>query len=183
MLGAMGAAIDLVPCLDAVTNHPTVAVSTPRRHGMDGALETVEGHRPAALGDTDGLVVIITAYVTSRHDPLLSTNLIEHSYSSSTTDRRPKFPAPSDDPTRLQRCCGDDGAWRPKDRIALEEFGPKHGTSRASASCSGALFELARSINASAPTVISHERRHLHHRSHRGRDVHSRRPWASLTEA
>src|SRR5215475_1311498 len=94
MLGAMGAAVDLVPCLDAVTNHPTVAVSTPRRHGMDGALETVEGHRPAALGDTDGLVVIITAYVASRHDPLLSTNLIEHSYPSSTTDRRPKFPAP-----------------------------------------------------------------------------------------
>src|SRR5262245_41440457 len=67
LLGAVGAAEDFAIRLDAVTDHPAIAVGTARGHGLDGAFEAVEGHRPASLRHLQGLVVIVTANVAARH--------------------------------------------------------------------------------------------------------------------
>jgi hypothetical protein len=66
----MGAAIDRAAVLDAMTDDRTLAVRTPRRHGMDRTFEAVERHRLSSLRDAKRLVVVITADVTSCHENL-----------------------------------------------------------------------------------------------------------------
>src|SRR5262245_15583024 len=67
VLGAMGAAINLAPGFDAMADHPAIAVGAMRRHGVDRALEAVEGHGACALGDAKSLVIVVTADVASGH--------------------------------------------------------------------------------------------------------------------
>src|SRR5262245_23478944 len=67
LLGAMGAAEDLAVRLDAMADDPAVAVGAMGRHGLDGAFEAVEGHRPASLRHVQGLVIVVTANVAARH--------------------------------------------------------------------------------------------------------------------
>jgi hypothetical protein len=66
----MGAAIDRAAVRDAMSNHWTLAVRAPGRHRVDRTFEAVERHRLSSLRDPKGLVVIITADVTSCHEIL-----------------------------------------------------------------------------------------------------------------
>src|SRR5262245_52009163 len=70
--GAMGAAVGLALRLDAVADDAAVAMGTARGHGVDGAFEAVESHGAAALGDAQGLVVVVAADVAGRHRALLA---------------------------------------------------------------------------------------------------------------
>jgi hypothetical protein len=47
----------------AVPDHPTVAMCAVGRHGLDGALEAIEGHSFSALAYTECIVVVVSANV------------------------------------------------------------------------------------------------------------------------
>src|SRR5262245_45069573 len=70
LLGAVGAAVERAGSLDPVADHPAPAMGTGRGQGVDGALEAVEGVRPAREGDGERLVVVVPTNVAFRHDSL-----------------------------------------------------------------------------------------------------------------
>ena len=72
LLRTMGAAIDLSLRLDPVANHTAIAVRASRSHGLDGALEAVERHRPAPLRNLECLVVVVAANIALCHGVFLS---------------------------------------------------------------------------------------------------------------
>ena len=72
MPGAMGTAVDLALGLDAVADHPAFAMGASGSHGVDGAFEAVERHRPVALGNAERLVIVVAAHITLSHGTLLS---------------------------------------------------------------------------------------------------------------
>jgi len=57
--------------LDPVAEDAAPAVSAGRGHGVGRALEAVERAGPLALGDGEGLVVVVAAGVAGGHDRLL----------------------------------------------------------------------------------------------------------------
>src|SRR5438552_14092613 len=67
MPGAIGTAVDLALGLDAVADHPAFAVGASGGHGVDGAFEAVERHRPVALGNAERLVIVVAAHITLSH--------------------------------------------------------------------------------------------------------------------
>jgi hypothetical protein len=73
----MRATKDFTVCLDAVADDTAVTMRALGRHGVNGALKTIERHCPVALYDPQGLVVVISADVTFRHGTLL--NLLDRS--------------------------------------------------------------------------------------------------------
>src|SRR5262249_49502382 len=66
--GAVGAAVEGAALLNAVAEHLAAAVSTGRGQGMDGALEAVERLSATILSDCEGLVIVVAAHFTLRHD-------------------------------------------------------------------------------------------------------------------
>jgi hypothetical protein len=71
MLGAMGAAVDLAVGFHTMSDDAALAMLAARRHGVDSALEAVEGLRLTALRDLERLVVIVPANLASRRGALL----------------------------------------------------------------------------------------------------------------
>jgi hypothetical protein len=71
LLGAMSTAIDFTFCLDPVADDAAVAVGATRRHGLDGAFETVKRHAPIALHDLEGFIVVVAALIALCHVILL----------------------------------------------------------------------------------------------------------------
>jgi hypothetical protein len=68
----MGAAEEPTLHLYAVTDYPALAVFTHRRETRDGALERVEDvHATADRVDLKGQPVVIAAYLTYSHSPIL----------------------------------------------------------------------------------------------------------------
>jgi len=62
MLGAVGAAEDLVAGLDAMTDDAAMAMLTLRREGVDGALKGVERMLATIGGANDkGAIVVVSA--------------------------------------------------------------------------------------------------------------------------
>ena len=64
----MGAAIDRAIGLDAVPHDFAAAVGTLGRQGVDGALERVEGVALAVHFHGEGLVIVVAAQFSLRHD-------------------------------------------------------------------------------------------------------------------
>lgn len=54
--------------LQSVPDDADTAMSAGRRERMNGALETIEGVRPAVHCDLEGLVIVIAAGFTGSHD-------------------------------------------------------------------------------------------------------------------
>src|SRR5688500_12802981 len=68
LTGAVRTAEDVsAVVLQAVPDHAAVAMRAPRRHGLYGALEAVEGVRLVEPLDLEGLVVIVPADLTLGH--------------------------------------------------------------------------------------------------------------------
>ena len=61
------AAVGLSVRLDAVADDAALAVRARRSEYMDRALEAVEGMLLSALGDQEGLVVVVAADLTLSH--------------------------------------------------------------------------------------------------------------------
>jgi hypothetical protein len=66
LLGAMCTAIEHPIRFHAVTDHPAAAVSTRRRKGVDGTLETIEHMGFAAPPNFKAFIVYIAANFTSH---------------------------------------------------------------------------------------------------------------------
>jgi hypothetical protein len=64
---AMGAAVDNVVLLDAVPDNPASAMRTGRSEFLYSALEAVERVGLPCHRDVEGLVVVVSAKVTSSH--------------------------------------------------------------------------------------------------------------------
>src|SRR3954454_25078036 len=65
--GAMRTAEHAPALLEAVTDDPNAAIGAGRRHGLDRALEAVEGSCAAFPGDLECLVVVVPALGADRH--------------------------------------------------------------------------------------------------------------------
>jgi hypothetical protein len=63
----MSAAIDLSALFDAVTDNSAITMSAGRRHCMNSAFEAIEGHGPAILSHSEGLVIVIAAMIAFSH--------------------------------------------------------------------------------------------------------------------
>jgi hypothetical protein len=63
----MVAAEKFALCLHAVTDDATSTSLAFGRHGLDGALEAVKGHRAITHRDLKGLIVVVTASVAFGH--------------------------------------------------------------------------------------------------------------------
>jgi hypothetical protein len=63
----MVAAEKFALCLQAVTDDATSTSLAFGRHGLDGALEAVKGHRSITHCDLKGLIVVVTASVAFGH--------------------------------------------------------------------------------------------------------------------
>src|SRR5262245_45620626 len=63
----MRTAEDLAGRLDPVADHPAVAMGAAWRHGVDGALEAVEGQCSPVLGNAERFVVVVTAHIALGH--------------------------------------------------------------------------------------------------------------------
>lgn len=71
VLGAVRTAVKLSVGFDAMPDDAALAMIAAGCHCMNSALEAVEGHFARALNDLEGLVVIVSADVTSGHRVLL----------------------------------------------------------------------------------------------------------------
>ena len=71
MFGAVGTAIDLALGLNTMTDDAASTMAALGRHGVDGALKTVEGHSVATLGNAKRLIVVVAAHLASGHSSLL----------------------------------------------------------------------------------------------------------------
>jgi hypothetical protein len=71
VLGAVRAAEDLAGSLDTMANHRTVAMSASWSQGVNRAFEAVEGHSFGTLTYLEGLVVVVSTNIASRHGELL----------------------------------------------------------------------------------------------------------------
>ena len=69
---AVSATVNFSLGLCALTDDAALAMGAFGRHRMYRAFEAIERHRPVTLCDSKGLVVIVTADVTSGHDILLA---------------------------------------------------------------------------------------------------------------
>jgi putative intracellular protease/amidase len=68
----MGTTVNLAFRLHPVADHPALAMGAARGHRLNRAFEAVEGHGPVALGDTERLVIVVTADFALSHGTLLS---------------------------------------------------------------------------------------------------------------
>ena len=72
-LRTMSAAIDSAAILDTMADDRTLAMRAPGRHRVDRTFEAVECHRLTSLRDAKGLVVVVTAHVTSWMKSCIAT--------------------------------------------------------------------------------------------------------------
>jgi len=71
MFGAVGTAIDLALGLNTMTDDAALTMTALGRHGVDGALKTVESHSVVTLGNAERLIVVVAAHLASGHSTLL----------------------------------------------------------------------------------------------------------------
>src|SRR6476660_2638587 len=72
VLCAMCAAEDLAFGLDAMADHAAFAVGATRCQSVNGKFEAVERHGLSGKAYAEGLVVVVAANITSRHDLFLA---------------------------------------------------------------------------------------------------------------